>query len=287
MYPEMKKLMILLASALMAISASAQAQINTKKTKIGDFTQKTTKVVLTGNMFYDLTLEDEIVARWKASPYEFCTLSEFENLKNSEGYYFLLSTKGQFKKESEPGLLFLTLVKGGNKAEQGISEMLEVVSLPIASAEDPSGRETVFFPAFLDIIQASALESMERDLHAYTGLSNYSINLPETKNMTIVFSEDDLNQEVTEEVVSTYFNEEMLIVEEGKADDYMSDAAQNVVTSYVACSTNAAEGGFCYKMLIDNHSHKLYYFKKHKITKKAGAGFLAEDIRRISSYRTK
>ena len=118
MYFEMRRLVILLVAALVPMFASAQAQVNTKKVQIGDFTQKITKVVLTGNMFYDSTLEDEIVARWKASPYEFCSLGEFEDLKYSDEYYFLLSTKGQFKKEAEPGLQFLTLVKGGLEVSQ-------------------------------------------------------------------------------------------------------------------------------------------------------------------------
>ena len=76
----MKRLVILLAATLLPIFASAQAQINTKKVKISDFTQKTTMVVLSGNMFYDTALEDEIVARWKASPYGFCSVEEFEQL---------------------------------------------------------------------------------------------------------------------------------------------------------------------------------------------------------------
>ena len=54
----MKRVLILIAAALMPIFVSAQAQINTKKVQIGDFTEKTTKVVLTGNMFYDGTLRD-------------------------------------------------------------------------------------------------------------------------------------------------------------------------------------------------------------------------------------
>jgi len=49
----MKRILILIAAALLPIFAGAQAQINTKKIKIGDFTQKITKVVLTGNMYYD------------------------------------------------------------------------------------------------------------------------------------------------------------------------------------------------------------------------------------------
>lgn len=282
---EMKRLVILLAAALLPIFASAQAQINTKKVKISDFTQKTTMVVLTGNMFYDSSLEDEIVARWNVSPYGFCSLEEFEQMKGSEEYYFLLSTKGQFKKETEPGLQFLTLVKGGKKAEGGIAEMLEVVSLPIASADDPSGRETVFLPVFLDIIQAHALESMDNDISGYTGLSNYSLNLHKTGDMVIVFSEDDLSSEITEDTIESIFDDEMLVKTEDEADDYLAKEGSNVALSYVAVPTDAKAGSYCYKMLIDSYSHTLYYFKKHKITKKAGAGFLAEDIKRIASYR--
>ena len=226
-------------AVLMPIFAFAQAQINTKKVKIEDFTQKTTKVVLTGNMFYDSMLEDEIVARWKVSPYEFCTLAEFETLKSSEEYYFLLTTKGQFKKEAEPGLQFITLVKGGIKPEEGITNMLEVVSIPMASAEDPSGRESLFLAAFLDIIQAHALESMDKDISGYTGLSNYSLNLRDTKGMTIIFSENDLSSEITEEVKALSFDDKMVIVTEEEADGYMAETAEKVAVSYIAVPTDA------------------------------------------------
>lgn len=279
----MKRFILFLTAALLPVFAGAQAQINTKKVKIGDFTQKVTKVVMTGNMFYDSALEDEIVARWRVSPYEFCTLQEFEQLKDSDEYYFLLTTKGQFRKETEPGLQFLTLVKGGKKAEGGIDDMLEVVSLPIASAEDPSGRENIFFPAFLNIIQKYALESMEKDTSAYTGLSNSSLNLTKTRNMTIVFSEEDLSDEITDLVKEANFDERMQITDEDSADRHISDATAETVVSYVAAPAEAAPGSYCYKMLIDSQSHELYYFKKHRITKKTGPGFLAEDIRRISS----
>lgn len=282
-----RKILFILAAVLMPIFASGQAQINTKKVKIADFTEKTTKVVLTGNMFYDGSLQDEIVAGWKVSPYEFCTLDEFEQIKGSEEYYFLLTTKGQFKRESEPGLMFLTLVKGGKKAEGGIDDMLEIVSLPTASAEDPSGRETIFLPAFLNIIQNYAVESTEKDVSAYIGLSNYSLNLAQTKGMAVVFSEDDLSSEITDQMKEECFDEKMVITDEDSSDRNMYENQERVAVSYLAVPTEAAVGSYCYKMLIDNQTHKLYYFKKHRITKKTGAGFLAEDIRRISSYRVK
>lgn len=279
----MRKVFIMLAVALLPLMAGAQAQINTKKVKISDFTEKITKVVLTGNDFYDISLQDEVKARWRVSPYEFCTWDEFQKDRNSSDFYFLLTTSSQFKKESEPGLDLLTLVKGGTGAT--INSMLEVVFIPFAPAEDPSGREMVFLPAFLDIIQKHALMSMEKDTDGYIGLSNNSMNIAKAKNMEFVFSEDDLSSEITREFRDLNFDSDMVITDEDSADDYMLENAPNTLVSYVVAPTDAQPGSFCYKMLINSETHELYYFRRHRITKKFGPGFLAEDIRRINSYR--
>ena len=53
-----------MTAMLFPIIAGAQAQITTKKIKIADFPEKITKIVLTGNDFYDLALRDEIAAGW-------------------------------------------------------------------------------------------------------------------------------------------------------------------------------------------------------------------------------
>lgn len=279
----MRKLFIMLAVALLPLMAGAQAQINTKKVKISDFTEKITKVVLTGNDFFDIALQDEVKARWRVSPYEFCTWEEFQRDRNSSDFYFLLTTSSQFKKESEPGLDLLSLVKGGTGAT--INSMLEVVFIPFAPAEDPSGREMVFLPAFLDIIQKHALMSMEKDTDGYIGLSNNSMNIAKAKNMEFVFSEDDLSSEITREFRDLNFDSDMVITDEDSADDYMLENAPNTLVSYVVAPTDAQPGSFCYKMLISSETHELYYFRRHRITKKLGPGFLAEDIRRINSYR--
>ena len=283
----MKKIIIMAASVLLSIAAWGQAQIDTKKVKIGDFNQKVTKVVLTGNPFHDGCLKSDVAAKWNASPFEFCTMEEYENLKSSDEYYFLLTTKGQFRKEAEPGLTFLTLVKGGKKAEDGIDEMLEIVSFPFSSADSPSGREYVFLQIILDIIQKYALDSMERDIDAYTGLPNYSMNISKSGDMTLVFSETDLASEVTPAIRNACFDEKVLVLPEEEADEYLSPEKENTLVSYVVAPTEAKPGSFCYKMLVDPQTNTLYYFRKHKVSKKFGPGFLAEDVKRISVPRRK
>lgn len=281
----MKKLIILFAALIMPLMAGAQAQITTKKVKLEDFTQKITKIVLNGNPFYDTSLKEEIAARWRISPYEFCTLEEFDKLKGDDRYYFLMLIQGQFRKETAPGLQFLSLVKGGQGADKGIDEMLEVVSLPFASAEYPTGRELVFLPALLDIIQNYTLQAMENDFNAYGGLSNTVQKLSKSSGMTIVFSEDDLNSMVSKAVTDQLFDRTMILTDEDDADSYMLDNVSGTLVSYVVVPTEPMKGSYCYKMLIDAQTHELYYYRKHKISAKAGAGFLPEDIEKITKAR--
>ena len=283
----MKKFLILLAAALMPVFASAQAQINTKKMKIADFPQKVTKIVLPGNTFYDGAFQEDVSSRWRVSPYEFCTLEEFEGLKGHDQYYFLLLTQGQFRKEKEPGLQFLTLVKGGADAAKGIDEMLEVATVPFAAADDPSGREMTYFPALLDIIQNYALGSIEKDFSNLGGLSNFATSLSKSSEMDIVFAEEDLSAEITEDVRAEEFLNGMEIMEADEADEVAEAGTPNTLVSYVVAPSNPIPGSFCYKILIDANNHELYYFRKHKIGKKVGPGFLAEDIKRIAAPRPK
>ena len=272
---------MIIALAAISASAFAQAQIDTKKVKIGDFTQKVTKVVLTGSALFDGVLQDEVAARWRVSPYEFCSLEEFNSLKNSDKYYFLLTTTGQFKKETEPSLQFLTLVKGGNQASKGIDEMLEIVSLPIASAEDPSGRELVFLPVFLNIIQKYTVDSMDKDYSAYAGLGNYTSRISKSEGMNIVFSEDDLDATVTENELAGF-----VVTDEDSADKFVMDNTPNTLVSYIAAPSNPVNGSFCYKMLVNAETYELYFYRKHRINAKNGPGFMPYDIRHINISRT-
>lgn len=282
---KMKRILILTLSLVFPLLADAQAQINTKKIKIEDFTRKITKVVLTGNEFHDSMLRNEITARWRISPYEFCSTDEFDSLKGSDDYYFLLTASGKFRKENGQGLVFLSLVKGGGNAADGIGSMLEVVSMPLCPAENPSGRESVFLPAFIDIIQQYTLDSMDNDFNGYTGLANYTMNMPKSGGMDIIFAEEDLSDEITGTFRDLNFDSSLYVTDEDSADEYMTDNAPNTLVSYVATPDDPQPGSYCYKMIISAETHQVYYYRRHRITKKTGPGFLAEDLKRIISYR--
>ncbi len=163
-------LALAIAGLLLTTDALGQAQITTRREKLKDFTSKTTKVVLTGDEFLDEAVKESVAATWTVSPYEFCSNEEFQNLKGNADFYFLMVVKGQFRRESEPGIDMLTLVKGGEGADKSINDMFEVVSFPLRSTEDPSGREFVLLPAFLKIIQEHTTSLTDTEMKAYSNI---------------------------------------------------------------------------------------------------------------------
>lgn len=276
-------LALAIAGLLLTTDALGQAQITTRREKLKDFTSKTTKVVLTGDEFLDEAVKESVAATWTVSPYEFCSNEEFQNLKGNADFYFLMVVKGQFRRESEPGIDLLTLVKGGEGAEKSISDMFEVVSFPLRSTEDPSGREFVLLPAFLKIIQEHTTSLTDTEMKAYS-----NIGAKDSKKLRIkriFFWAEDFAPQVDEQTKRS-LDEDILIKEdEDEVDEIFSEGTFNTVVSYVVAPSEPVNGSICYKMLIGSDNHELYYFKKHKITAKSGKGFLSSDIKSIKLLR--
>ena len=276
-------LALAIAGLLLTTDALGQAQITTRREKLKDFTSKTTKVVLTGDEFLDEAVKESVAATWTVSPYEFCSNEEFQNLKGNADFYFLMVVKGQFRRESEPGIDMLTLVKGGEGADKSINDMFEVVSFPLRSTEDPSGREFVLLPAFLKIIQEHTTGLTETGMKACS-----NIGAKDSKRLRIkriFFWAEDFAPQVDEQTKRS-LDEDILIKEdEDEVDEIFSEGTFNTVVSYVVAPSEPVNGSICYKMLIGSDNHELYYFKKHKITARNGKGFLPGDIKAIKLLR--
>lgn len=276
-------LALAIAGLLLTTDVLGQAQITTRREKLKDFTSKTTKVVLTGDEFLDEAVKESVAATWTVSPYEFCSNEEFQNLKGNADFYFLMVVKGQFRRESEPGIDMLTLVKGGEGADKSINDMFEVVSFPLRSTEDPSGREFVLLPAFLKIIQEHTTSLTDTEMKAYS-----NIGAKDSKKLRIkriFFWSEDFAPQVDEQTKRS-LDEDILIKEdEDEVDEIFSEGTFNTVVSYVVAPSEPVNGSICYKMLIGSDNHELYYFKKHKITAKSGKGFLSSDIKSIKLLR--
>lgn len=233
---------------LAALSAAGQGKVYTRKHRLGDFPARTTKVVLAGNSFLELTLREAVAVHWRISPYEFCLPEEYAALQASNELYFLIPARDQ-------GLDWLILTKGGRPDEkESLRKPFEVVRLPIASAGDPSGRELVLMGAFLDIIQTFVEQAMLSDRTAYGGLS--AIDGARLKGKTVLLDPD-------------------------KADAAVLAREPDALAAVVVAPADATEGTFCYKMLISTGTHELFLFEKSRYRTPDDARFTDSDLRRF------
>ena len=279
----MKRLLIAISAALL-LGTSLFAQkgtVTTRKYRFSDFTDKITKVVMAGGDILDGALRQEVVDLWTASPFEFCSLSDYETLRKSDEYYFLLVTAGQAKGEEEPAVRFLTLEKGGADSGDNVALRTEVISLPLCPVEGADGRELVFLPALVKGVQDFALRAMESEKVAYTGMAWFNGNYGRKGRIKRIFlALEDLSDSVTDKQKERFIDEDILLCSADEADKAYVDRTFNALVSYTVSA-----GTWSYQMLFEADTDTLYYIHRHRINARNGSGFTAEDLRRMSKGR--
>jgi hypothetical protein len=236
---------------------------------------------MSGNEILDGALRQEVVDLWTLSPFEFCPMGEYETLKKSDTYYFLLVTTGQAKGEEEPMVRFLTLEKGGAEKGDNIALRTEVISLPLCPVEGGSGREFVFLPALVKGVQDFMAEAMESEKTAYSGMAWFNGNFDRKGGIKRIYlAQEDLSESVAQKDLDKYLDEDILLVDEDEADKVYTDRTYNTLVSYTVSA-----GTWSYKMLVEADTDTVYYLRKHKVNARNAAGFLTEDLKRISRKR--
>lgn len=241
-------LFVALSLLSVSLSAAGQGKIYTRKVRLGDFPTRTTKVVLAGNSILELALREEIAVHWRISPYEFCSPEEYAGLRTSNDHYFLTLAHDE-------GIAFLILAKGGRDDErESLKKPFEVVRVPIANYEDPSGRELVLMGAFLDIIQAFVEDAMISDRTAYSGLS--AANGSKLQGKTLYLDPD-------------------------RADEACLQQEPDALVGIAIAPSQISFESVCYKMLIAADTHELFYYDKARYKGPLDGRFTDAEIKRF------
>lgn len=205
----------------------AQGRIYTKKLLLADFPTKTIKIAVDENSTLGRSLSDEISARWRISPFEFCTLAEVESFTKDNNFYLL-----RFAEEN--GILYLKLDKGGKDDDPDkLKRPVDVVQAPFCPAQSNGQEERAYLGALVDIIQTFVDKALETESIAYKGLDAFhSSKIQDLK---------------------LYFN-----------CDYSDSFANNEYMSAVALCVASSTEALSYKMIITTDTHELLYFKRLK-----------------------
>ena len=277
----MKRLITLLALLFVSATLLAQGKVTTRKHLFADFSDKITKVVMSGNEILDGALRQEVVDLWTLSPFEFCSLAEYESLKKSDTYYFLLVTAGRAKGEEEAMVRFLTLEKGGADKGDNIALRTEVISLPLCPVEGGSGRELVFLPALVKGVQDFMAEAMESEKTAYSGIAWFNGNFDRKGAIKRIYlAREDISESVAQKDLDKYLDEDIILCDEDEADKAYTDKTYNTLVSYTVSA-----GTWSYKLLLEAETDTVFYIRKHKVNVRNAPGFLTDDLKRISRKR--
>ena len=277
----MRKIGTLLLTLVIGLPLYAQGQVTTRKHRLADFTDKMTQVVLSGDEVLNAALRKEIPYIWTSSTFEFCSLEQFEKIKTQDKYYFLIPVESVFKGEEEPGIRFLTLVKGGAAAKDGIGAMHEVVSLPVAAAMGTSDRDLVYLGGIIQAIQEYTLAAMESETAAYKMSEWFNGRFKKSiEDKAVYIAEEDLSSEVNEKALAKLDgNLSLHIVPSSESDWQYVHQSDETVVGYVIAPIFPVKGSVCYKLLFEADTHRLCYLERHKISEKKGEGFLASELK--------
>lgn len=162
----MRKYLVPILLVLCQICAYGEGKVYTRRARLEDFPARTTRVVLTGQEVFDAVLKEEISSRWMASPYEFCTVTDYTRDRYTDLYYFVRFT-------FDADFTYMTLTKGGDTDDENqMKQGFDVVMIPIAPSVMTGGDELVYLPAYIDIMQEYISRAMSSEKVAYRGLKS-------------------------------------------------------------------------------------------------------------------
>ena len=279
----MKKIAALLLALVLSLPLWAQGQVTTRKHRLADFTDKMTKVVLSGNELLMGALRQEVLNTWTSSTFEFCTLEQFEQLKTQDNYYFLIPVESRFKEEEEPGIVLLTLVKGGPEAAKGIAAMHEVVSLPLGAVAGSNGRDLLYVGGIVQAIQDYVLSAMESEAVAYQMSDWFNGRFKKsTDDKDVYIAREDVSSAVTEKDMEKLDEHSFLhLIPVEEVDVIFTSRTPDAVVGYVISPFIPQKGSYCYKLLFEADTHRLCYIHKDKIGPKKSEGFLGAELKKL------
>lgn len=279
-----KLIVFTVVSLFVSTITFAQPKLFSKKHDLKDIGEKTLMVVTGNNSFVNLSIKESVNRLWDLSKVDFCDMNEFEKIKSDSSYYFLVKLDGQFKKEEDPGIEFLSLLKGGAPAIMGTENMYDVLSLPLQPVNDGSGYILPFIDTYIKIFKAHVGRVQENKIVANTmGLSFYANRLGKISKKNVLINKEDMSEMITEDYINDSFKTNGKVVESDDIEEALEKALPGILVSIsIAPEEPKNNASYCYKMLVGADDGDLYYFRKQKINAKNPKGFLPEDIKKIA-----
>lgn len=256
---------------LFSVVCGAQGQIYTEKARMADFYSRTVKVVLSGDQMLDMVLTDAVKTRWRVSSYELCTQEEYTELKTNASFYFL---RVVFK-DSEPGLAFLSLSKGGKTTRNtDIDSAFDIIHIPFDRNDFSSGKASYLLPVFVDVIQTYAEDARTREGRKLIGLTLYNRNLARNTYCEMLVAKSDLDDTCgpLPGIRICRAVDVAIALEDG----------MNCLVGFTVSPEGPHPGARTYKFVVAADTREIYFYRAVPFSPNGGTGFSLNDLSLIS-----
>lgn len=268
----MKKLLLILLLPLLFTTHSRGALLS-----------RETVVVIPSATLSEMLLMDAVKKSWRATPYRFCNLEEFQKLSKDDSYYFLMIAPGNARGGLESSFEYITLLKGGSKLAKGLSTDVAVITYPLQPLNDPSGVYHHLIPFYLEAIQEYLVKERPEIVLPIDAQMLFFNRMDRGAKKEIVFPLEYLNYQIYREEFQALFNNKVEVISAEEVEELLSDNKRERVVPLLIAPQNYKSGSIYYKMVLNSSSYDLLYFRRGKVKRGEKPGFSKEDIRAIST----
>lgn len=279
----MRKLISLIALICVAYASVADRYV-ARHEDIKTFLKTTTFVVLEDNPMseYNFKIKEAVERSWKITPYEFITVTQFEEMRGDISKSFLVKLQVKFTGDKlEATYHFLSVVLGA--AVRRHTDLPDIVSVPLGYSSVPEDSYVYKLESLIRFAQNHVRILDENPKLIKSNIfQHYNKNRKETRGKELWLLEKDLEKNVRSLAdIRKNYPHIVRIVTPEDIENAIKEKNENVVFLHKVGPEGTRLQARCYKMLIGAGDDQFYYFDYHMINKKRGDGFLAKDFKKI------
>ena len=281
---DMKKTILILLAANLAISVSSQDYLPTREDINAFFTTKTL-VVLPNNplLEYNYVIKTVMKQEWEITDYDFISFKEFEEKRFDPKYSFLYMTQVSFEHDkTDAKYRFIHLSLGGDYFR--MNQMPDIASVPVAYYNVEEENYGYKLGILVRFIQNHAKLIQERpEIVSANVFKHYNNNIKDIKTKTLYILENELAKEINSAArIKKNYPYKFRIVTKEEIEQVIKDRDKNVVFLHKVGPEGTKLNARCYKVIIGAGDANFYYFNYHKIDNKHPDGFLEDDLKKLA-----
>ena len=281
------KRLLLTASLLTALGTAATAQEKVAGAEvIQKFLSTKTCVVLDNNIFnsYNSGIKKAVESSWTITPFEYCSMEDFQKRRRDAQYSFLFVSKDYYKDDSDKmTYAFLSLVLGGNY--KTVEDMPTLASFPLSYYENQDYEKYVYkLTPIVKFMQNHVNLTKEHpELTEKNIVLYYNRNAEKLGDKKLYIIKEDLPKDLNTEakVKPIYAKPFEILAEQDDLESIVASGDEKAVFVHkVGPPKGSPKAARCFNVVIGNDG-AVYYFGWHKISSKEPDGFLKGDFKKL------